>query len=110
MFNYNYVFMSITSSFSIYSSDTIRLLVGSTATDFNVHKLLLCDSCPFFDRALNGQFREGGKKEMELPEDEPEAFHEFLSWLYRKEIFVGKDDPQWLQIFKVWVLGDKLQN
>ncbi|KAL2061900.1 hypothetical protein VTL71DRAFT_7278 [Oculimacula yallundae] len=46
-------------------------------------EILKISKAPVFDRMFNGNFAEGQKAEAILPEDDPDAFDMFASWLYR---------------------------
>ena len=50
---------------------------------FSVHKKLICDHSPFFDNAINGEFKEAKKQHIDLPEDTKEVFETYLTWIYR---------------------------
>lgn len=45
-----------------------------------VHKKLLCLAASFFDKAFNGEFKEGKDNTMDMPEDHAGAFGLFVSW------------------------------
>jgi hypothetical protein len=84
--------------------------VGSSPVSFHAHIDLLCTSSTFFNKALNGEFKEGIDKVVPMPDDEPEIFLEFLNWLYDRKHFNGMplvfvDVLKWC---KLWILADKL--
>ncbi|OCK78890.1 hypothetical protein K432DRAFT_331197 [Lepidopterella palustris CBS 459.81] len=92
----------------IFSGGIANINVGPNEVPFDAHIELLCDCSPFFDNALNGRFIEAETKTVPLPEDDPDTFAEFLSWLYCEKIFQTKDNPGWMEISRLWVLADKL--
>jgi hypothetical protein len=94
---------------SVYSAfeGTIRVLVGPKRVVFDVHKAMLCESSSFFQKAINGPFREAEKKEIELPFDEPHIFTGILNWIYRKAFDPDLDAVTWLDLAKLWIIADK---
>ncbi|KAG4430680.1 hypothetical protein IFR05_013832 [Cadophora sp. M221] len=66
-----------------YGFEVVKISVseGSRKQDFHIHKSLLCQKAPVFDRMFNGNFTEGEAGEATLPEDNPKAFDMFASWL-----------------------------
>ncbi|PVH82575.1 hypothetical protein DL98DRAFT_487740 [Cadophora sp. DSE1049] len=65
-------------------SEIVKISVGEgiEKQEFHIHKNLLCQKAPVFDRMLNGNFAEGRSGEASLPEDDPRAFDMLVSWLY----------------------------
>jgi hypothetical protein len=59
--------------------------VGSGADKkcFIIHKQLLTEKAPVFEKMFNGRFRESVTQSAILPEDNIEAFEAFFEWLYR---------------------------
>ena len=60
----------------------IGILVGPEQKAFRVHKNLLCTKVPYFQKILNGGFKEATEQVAKLPYDDPAAFGLFLEWLY----------------------------
>ncbi|KAJ9648141.1 hypothetical protein H2199_001919 [Coniosporium tulheliwenetii] len=77
------------------------------AIKFTLHQTLACRACPFIEKALNGRFEEANTKVISLPEDDPEIFSEFVSYIYCDRIF-NDADVDWLEYSKLWILADKL--
>jgi hypothetical protein len=85
---------------------------------FLAHEELLCHRVDYFRAAFQGNFIEGIKdgieKEMELPEDDPDAFSHVLAWVYgnapscRKGHDHSTDDGHLLEWCKAYVLADKI--
>lgn len=69
-----------------FQSPVVKVTVGPQpgARTFFAHQGILSKSI-FFDRALNGNFRESQTHEVDLPEDCPEAFSSVLEFLYSEE-------------------------
>jgi hypothetical protein len=93
--------------------------VGVDRTHFTVHEKSICSFSPFFDKAVNGPWRESMTKTVDLPDDEPEIFAELLRWLYghtaadnhnRNWFYFPRNwsSVLWLKLCKLWVLADKL--
>ncbi|KAM0342633.1 hypothetical protein ACHAPU_009363 [Fusarium lateritium] len=49
---------------------------------YYAHRNVLCSKCPFFDKAMNGPFKEAMTGIIELPEDNPDILETFLEWKY----------------------------
>ncbi|CAG8970807.1 hypothetical protein HYALB_00001594 [Hymenoscyphus albidus] len=62
-------------------TDTITLSIGSNRDKLIVHRQLIC-TIPFFQKAFQGNFKEG-TGEMDLPEDKSEVVFLLTDWLYR---------------------------
>jgi hypothetical protein len=69
---------------------TIEVGADTKKEIFQVHKDLLCQKAPFFDKMFNGEFREGQIQTAQLPEDDPMIFKIFLAWVYQGAL--GVDD------------------
>jgi hypothetical protein len=71
---------------SEHGSTMTTVIVGADtewpARKFTIHKNLLCRASVYFDKALNGPFKEGSEGKLELPNDFPKAFELFYHWLY----------------------------
>src|SRR5436853_4538728 len=93
---------------STLSGGIASINVGPDEVPFDAHIELLCSSSPFFEHALNGRFIEAETKTVPLSDDDPDAFAEFLSWLYRDKIFETNKSPGWLELSKLWILADML--
>lgn len=100
------------SSFSV--GPAIEVIVGRSES-FTVHEYLLRQS-PFFDRMLNGTWKEATERRVELPEDDPDVFTIYVSWLYWNQIPTiptcesGQDDSEFLHLIQTYIFGDKIQD
>jgi hypothetical protein len=56
----------------------LNLTVGPSETPFDVHLELLCDCSPYFNPHLSERFDDTFIKELAFPEDDPEAFADFI--------------------------------
>lgn len=64
----------------------VKIIAGTSPNSrtFYAHEGILSKT-QFFNRALNGKFQEATTREVELPEDDPEAFSSVLEFLYGEE-------------------------
>lgn len=62
-------------------SPVIELQVGPNGVIFYAYKDILC-RLPFFQAALNGQFKEASEKAIKMPDDEPDIVSALLEFLY----------------------------
>jgi hypothetical protein len=102
----------------------LNLTVGPSATPFDVHLELLCDCSPYFNSRLSERFDDTFIKELAFPNDDPEAFADFIRWAYTGtlDISLHKDNNNYstigntsgsaeldliLHLFRVWTLADK---
>ncbi|KAF8427957.1 hypothetical protein EV426DRAFT_589116 [Tirmania nivea] len=66
------------------TSPIIKLVVGNNHIQFNVPQIILC-KLPFFQAALQGQFREASEKIIKMPDDDPEIVSKMVEVLTRGE-------------------------
>lgn len=89
---------------------------GTNSSIFYVHQTVLCSRSPFFKSALasNSDWKERQEHRILLPDDDPTAFHLYIHWLYfhTLPIIHGSADednePEYLDLAKAYILGDKL--
>jgi hypothetical protein len=91
---------------------TLNVGSGPNKQKFSVHKELLGRKSPALKAAFDGRFKEGHTNEMELPEDDPEAFSLLVSWLYTNRIPRQRANPEdttaaTALYFRLFVLADK---
>jgi hypothetical protein len=90
----------------------IELIVGPEEKLFRVHKNILCENIPYFDKMFNSNFKEGQELKASFPEDTSESFDVLLGWVYFGKIrrISSKDEPKTVlwNAFNVYSLGDKL--
>ncbi|KAL9110550.1 MAG: hypothetical protein Q9227_004908 [Pyrenula ochraceoflavens] len=70
-------------------TDIVTVLVGrgntggnQQPTKFTLHQKLICSLSPFFEAAINGDFKESSTKEVRLPDIHVKAFDLLMSRLY----------------------------
>ncbi|KAL3452084.1 hypothetical protein BJX65DRAFT_205283 [Aspergillus insuetus] len=104
----------------------LNLTVGPSETPFDVHLELLCDCSPYFNSRLSERFDDTFIKELHFPEEDPEAFADFIRWAYTGTLDIslhkgnnnysaigngntssGAKPDLILHLFRVWTLADK---
>jgi hypothetical protein len=65
--------------------------VGSDSgiKEFSVHEDLICPRSHFFEKALNGAWKESEERKVDLPEDEPEVFALYLKLRYVSTVHIS---------------------
>ncbi|KFY10005.1 hypothetical protein V491_07847 [Pseudogymnoascus sp. VKM F-3775] len=66
--------------------DIVTVYVGPREKRYSIHKALLTSQSEYFEKALNGKFREADEQTIRLPEDSPDAFDLLIGWLYQNQI------------------------
>ncbi|KAL1646304.1 hypothetical protein SLS58_003261 [Diplodia intermedia] len=72
---------SIQASMSHLASPLTTLEVGPNKVPIYVSKHLLTEASPFFDKALNGGFKESKTNVISLPTDEPDIVWRLVKWI-----------------------------
>lgn len=62
-------------------SSTVTLIIGADPVEFYVPQRVLC-TLPFFQAALQGEFREAAEQKIRMPEDEPQLVSAMIQFLY----------------------------
>ncbi|KAI1620356.1 hypothetical protein EDD37DRAFT_653954 [Exophiala viscosa] len=91
-------------------SPIVTFIVGPEKAVYTAHKAVVIDKCPFVAKCLAAGMVESTTYTIEFPEDEPAAFDQFISWIYRcdvDEIEKG-DTNKLINVLMAWVLADKL--
>ncbi|QDS77333.1 hypothetical protein FKW77_005082 [Venturia effusa] len=88
-----------------------RIFVGTDTEPYIIHHGLLSASSDFFDKALNGQFRENGG-DVSLPDENSESFNIYQQWLYAGKINLAEQDSEqgWQSPILLYILGDMIQD
>jgi len=60
----------------------VSIKAGEAGKEFRVHKNLICDQSPYFERAFNGGFTEGQSGQVVLQDTQEYALRIVLTWLY----------------------------
>src|SRR5436190_9727736 len=101
--------MSLTEKYRALSGGVVSINVGATSTPFDAHIELLCDCSPYFNKVFNDRLDDRTPEPVRLPDDDPDAFTEFLNWAYRGTIFQSRPSPSWIDLCRLWVLAGKFE-
>ncbi|SMR49747.1 unnamed protein product [Zymoseptoria tritici ST99CH_3D1] len=87
----------------------ITVGIGKSKKTFKVHKGIVCHYSGYFDKALNGDFKEGKTGKIMLPEEEVGLFQRLVHWLYSGEIELeALAENGWdSMLSRLWVLADR---
>ncbi|KAK5165458.1 uncharacterized protein LTR77_008987 [Saxophila tyrrhenica] len=66
------------------SNDLSDLTVRCGGREWSVHRFVLCTQSKYFERAVEGGFKESTEKLIELQEDDPKIVGLMLSWFYNR--------------------------
>jgi hypothetical protein len=101
--------MKMAPSLNFKSSKIVTILVGPSKASYTFHKDLLCAHSPFFEKCLSSSLLDGRKDRIELPEDLPEVFENFIDWTYREDLVEPTDQPSLQLAIHTYVFADKLR-
>lgn len=73
---------------------------------FPVHKGLLCYYSGYFDKALNGRFKESKQASVKLPTEDVETFQLFIGWIYTRR-FDTDDGLDYSAMCQLWAFADR---
>jgi hypothetical protein len=83
--------------------------VGIPEARFDAQIKLLRDCSPFFDRLFKDRDVEPTPGPLRFANDDLVAFAEFLSWAYGEEICKDQPSPQFVLLFRLWILAEKFE-
>lgn len=98
------------------SEQTVTIYVGPQREKWVLNEKLLCERAEYFRAAFQGNFEEGTTKEMELLEDDANAFAKLVDWVYCDRLECGnwgriadedRREKHVVQWCKLWVMADK---
>ncbi|RDW78230.1 hypothetical protein BP5796_06082 [Coleophoma crateriformis] len=72
-------------------TEAVNIYAGASRKHFLVHKKLLVAQSEYFNKALNGHFREAEENTIYLKEDDPAAIEILVGWLYTGSIATTTD-------------------
>jgi hypothetical protein len=81
-----------------------------------VHENLICSSSDFFEKAVQGGWKESEERLVRLKSDSPDVFNVYLHWLYYHTFPVRIDElglagnAEYMQLANAFILGDMLQD
>ncbi|KAH8644105.1 N-acetylglucosaminyl-phosphatidylinositol biosynthetic protein [Alternaria alternata] len=97
----------------------VRVGCDSSQQEFLLHEGILCARSEFFRRALNGNWIEKKERLVKLPEDDPQTFAFYVSFIYTNVVSdataLQTMTPDGFQahilaVVKLYVLAEKLQD
>ncbi|KAJ4290967.1 hypothetical protein N0V90_010163 [Kalmusia sp. IMI 367209] len=100
--------------------DIVKITFGKNGNEkvFFVHPPILKERSVFFQKALEGDWREAKDCAIDLPEDEPTVFSVYLRYLYTGNMSIDSDQTniraaaryeRWMAI-NLYTLADKFQD
>jgi hypothetical protein len=89
-----------------FDSEPITVIVGEDKKKFFVHESHIRSSSEFFDRAMNGDWKEKATRTIDLPEIDPRAFSVYLKWLHSGQFFIREADDLDLDCDDAECMGD----
>jgi hypothetical protein len=89
---------------------------GDEALQYRIHKRLICHYSGYFEAACRSEFRETVSGRFDLTDHDPDAFKQFVEWLYHWDKAVIPLTPdtdtlaEWTPsvCIRSWILSDKL--
>ncbi|KAL8774179.1 MAG: hypothetical protein Q9194_004122 [Teloschistes cf. exilis] len=94
-----------------FTSDIVTILVGDKEVPFTLHKAIISSKSKFFRAAMEGSFKEAVEKKVRLPEEDPDLFPHYLSWVYGNDSMQldHEDDETYAnELCHLWLLAWKL--
>lgn len=89
---------------------TVKVGKDSAATTFVIREPLLTSSSAYFQRALKSTFKEGDTGQVNLEDEDPQAFGLVNEYLHTSTIAVSRLDTDFLRSFsELWLLAHYLQ-
>jgi hypothetical protein len=70
--------------------DSSKVTIGVDGVQCSLSKKLVCNSSTFFDRAFNGNFKEGDEQKMELKDAKKKTFDLVLQWMLTGHVVLPK--------------------
>lgn len=94
-------------------SEMVDLYVGPKKEHFHVHKNILCDKIPYFEKMFKGGFQEAVTNSASFPEDVADSFDILITWVYHgklRPLTKVKDNRNLLacNIISLYSLAEKL--
>lgn len=92
-----------------FQSELIKIIVGPTEQNYEIHRDVLCRDSVFFQRCLTVNMRETSTKTIKFPEEQPHVFEEVLHWLYGMSIKAPSNNcsEEILSMISMYEVADK---
>ncbi|KAH3941401.1 hypothetical protein HBH53_201020 [Parastagonospora nodorum] len=91
---------------------------GDEQQTFDVHESLIMARSAFFKKALSGNWTEARSRHVNLPEDDPQTFENYVHHLYTNTLavkpspvpdqYVGREEK--IELAKLYVFAEKIQD
>ncbi|KAK7892749.1 hypothetical protein LTR67_006986 [Exophiala xenobiotica] len=95
---------------SFATSEIVNVLVGKKRSVFKLHRHVLMEKSPFFQKCLTSGMVEQQTNEVNLPEDSSRAFEYVVRWVYSTSIIgaeAGRERYDIITRMRAWMLADK---
>ena len=76
----------MTNEVSLLDGDIVTVFVGPKRKQFQLHANVLKDRAPNFKAAFQKELKEGGKKELYIPDCDGSIFSLFVDWAYGNQV------------------------
>jgi len=86
----------------------VTITVGPTSTPYSLHEKLLCARSQFFAKTFSSSPSSKDKK-YDLPEEDPEPFASFVSWLYSAYTPTPTSESGLDILYDLYLLGSNLR-
>ncbi|KAK6529864.1 kelch-like [Arthrobotrys megalospora] len=86
----------------------VIVLVGESAEEFNLHRVVLAAQSDYFDTALKESFEEGKSRKITIPDIESDIFRIIVQYLYTNTLEFADKDPAWDTIAALYRAADYL--
>ncbi|RAK75023.1 BTB/POZ domain-containing protein [Aspergillus fijiensis CBS 313.89] len=86
---------------------SIKVLVGPRDTMYRIPEQKARSSSEFFDKALEGTWKEGTQRTVRLPDVDPRTFGKYFWWLYHPAY---TPSSEFKDLVKAYILADRLMD
>ena len=69
-----------------FGTEMVDLYVGKEKKPYYIHKKLLCDSIPYFQKMVSSGMKESRENSAKFPEDSVRSFEALRTWVYRGSV------------------------
>jgi len=85
----------------------VTVFVGAKRKAYSLHKDLLVERCPFFEKCLKDSYKEGRENQVYLVEESPAVFDRFVTFIYHNHVDKIVTSPDNSLAVRAFVLADK---
>ena len=90
----------------------MKIIVGPSEINFNVHKAALCSGSAYFETCLSGRFSEGTQGPITFDDIDDKLFAYLVQWFYTRSLpntGLGHASCEFTDYPELYGLGDRLQ-